>query len=83
MNKIYCQLLSLIVIGLVPAAAYAHGAEASSISVAYIAGFVLTTAMLQTMGVMLGSRLRQLKVAKITHFMGGMIAMTGLYFVFA
>jgi urease accessory protein len=62
---------------------YAHGAEASSISVLYIAGFVLSTAILHTMGVMLGIRLCQLNVAKITHFIGGMIAMTGLYFVFA
>ncbi|MCV6636180.1 HupE/UreJ family protein [Candidatus Albibeggiatoa sp. nov. NOAA] len=62
---------------------YAHGAETSALSASYIAGFVLSTAILQAMGVMTGVALRQLQFEKITRFAGSAIAMTGMYFVFA
>lgn len=62
---------------------YAHGAEASVISATYIAGFALSTSALLASGVGLGMSLRQLNVEKITRFAGGMIAMTGMYLVFA
>lgn len=62
---------------------YAHGSEVSAVSMAYIAGFVVSTAFLHATGVFSGLFLRQLNSEKIARFAGGLITLTGLYLVFA
>lgn len=62
---------------------YAHGTEVSVVSMAYIAGFVLSTAALHTVGTLSGLFLRELNSEKIARFAGGLITLTGMYLVFA
>ena len=62
---------------------YAHGTEVSVVSMAYIAGFVVSTAVLHATGTITGLFLHQLNSEKIARFVGGLITLAGMYLVFA
>lgn len=60
---------------------HAHGTEmpASLSAGSYAIGFALATAMLHTAGIGLGSLMKQVNLHTISRFIGGAIALSGIY----